>query len=224
MEDKSRKLAKDRQLFAGAMGAGLSHEISNVLAIIGELNGLLEDLSLAAGQEGITPSRLKKTTAKITTQVERGKVLAKLLNRFSHSPEIKEQSLEVADVVLHLISLCERMARLKRVTLQPAKLGSYTVYGDLFNLQHILFRCIEIGLLASPEETTIEADLKDGDDEVWLILRNGRTGGPTEEIEEKTTVAQQISLRLGGSLKIDLGPGPLNIELRLPSELYPLVR
>lgn len=222
MEDDTRRLAKDRQMFAGAMGAGLSHEINNVLAIIGELGGLLQDLSSAADEQGVSPAKLERVLSRINTQVERGKVFVKLLNQFSHSPEVEEQSLAAAEVVHHMIDLCGRLARLKRVTVIADDVTEANVFGDLFNLQHILFRCIEIALLTSPQETSIQVSLHWHSEELYFTLSNEQAGTDSPDIRDKFTTARQIANRLGGTLEMQLAP--LDIELRLPSRLCPLVR
>jgi C4-dicarboxylate-specific signal transduction histidine kinase len=224
MEDNNRKLAKDRQLFHGAMGAGLSHEINNVFAIIGELDGLLQDLSAGTSGQGVAPQKLKSVLSKIDAQVERGKVLVKLLNQFSHSTEIEEQDLVVSDVLRHMIELSGRLARLRRVTFhiedEPA---DNTIHGDLFNLQHILFRCIEIALLSSGLDAALNVALSGLSTGVSFAIINDNGGASSEEIEKKNAIAVTIARRLGGELEVSKKGTAFQLVLFLPSRLNPLV-
>ena len=227
--EENRRLAKDRQLFHGAMGAGLSHEINNVFAIIGELTGLLEDLSKAAADRLVAPEKLDSVLARVGAQIERGRDLVRLLNQFSHSTEVLEQSLTVSDVLGHMVALSGRLARLRKVTiLTDGERVEDRIHGDLFNLQHIIFRCIEIGLLISAMNTTLKATISSVQGGIRVSVINETSGNETSgngspEIREKIATAVTIAERLGGELTVGT-QNHLEIELFLPNALRPLVR
>ena len=69
--DLSAKAAGDEGiLFFGKVSASVSHEIKNVLAIINESAGLLEDFSLMAEQGiALDPVRLRTLSENIRKQV-----------------------------------------------------------------------------------------------------------------------------------------------------------
>ncbi|MCJ7596564.1 MAG: sensor histidine kinase, partial [Desulfobacterales bacterium] len=71
--------------FFGKISASISHEIKNVMAIITESAGLMEDLTVLA-EKGmpIDPQRLKTHAGKIMTQIRRADEIIKNMNRFSH--------------------------------------------------------------------------------------------------------------------------------------------
>ena len=58
--------------FFGKVSASISHELKNVLAIINENAGLLEDLTLAAQRgKAIDPERLNRTAGNFLKQIHR---------------------------------------------------------------------------------------------------------------------------------------------------------
>ncbi len=72
--------------FFGRMSASISHEIKNVLAIINENAGLLEDFSLMADRGvPIDPGRLKTMAEKVKRQISRADGIIKNMNRLAHS-------------------------------------------------------------------------------------------------------------------------------------------
>ena len=74
--------------FFGRITAAFTHEMKNVLAIIKESAGLMEDL-LALSQNAAFPhqERFVRSLATIEAQAKRGIELSNRLNRFAHSPD-----------------------------------------------------------------------------------------------------------------------------------------
>ena len=223
MNDEQNHLVKSRSLFFGAVGASLSHEINNVFAIIGELNGLIDDISTSKeGSHEISPDKLKSITGRIEAQVERGRVYTKQLNSFSHSMEYTNQDMDSSEVLGKVVDLCARKARLRRVEIKTAKSpDSLTVHGDLFDFQHILFCCIELALLASNEGTFVEIVVAKKGDDVLFQFANEQSGSTSEDASDKVSTIESITKYLGGEVSIDLGGGrAIKIDLCLPKELH----
>jgi len=72
--------------FFGRMSASISHEIKNVLAIINENAGLLDDFALMA-EKGmpLDPRRLGKVAESLMKQVRRADAIVRNMNKFAHS-------------------------------------------------------------------------------------------------------------------------------------------
>ena len=79
--------------FFGRITASITHEMKNVLAIIKETSGLMQDI-LAFSNEGVCPheDKLKGTLHTISEQIERGVELTSRLNRVAHDPDELTQS------------------------------------------------------------------------------------------------------------------------------------
>ena len=105
--------------FFGRITAGITHEMKNVLAIINESSGLIEDL-LHLSREPDVPNadRIFSALNTIKAQVQRGVDLTTRLNRFAHDPDENIRKIDLTDQVEHLVALSQRFARLKSVVLK----------------------------------------------------------------------------------------------------------
>lgn len=115
-------------LFMGRLTASATHEIQNILAIIRESSGLMEDL-LALGGEGFAHAeRFKKGLGVLSEQVERGMILSEQLNYCAHAPEATPAGAEVNEALRSLVGLSRRQAARVRVelVLAPGRSGLRT--------------------------------------------------------------------------------------------------
>ena len=108
---------KKEIVFFGKITAGITHEIKNVLAIISESAGLIEDLCALTPEAVPHSERIKKALVTINGQIERGADLSTGLNRFAHSPDSAVKTVDLSEVTGQMIILSQRFARLKNVTL-----------------------------------------------------------------------------------------------------------
>lgn len=105
--------------FFGKITAGFTHEVKNILAIIRESAGLMEDL-LSLEQYQALPHRdkfLQRLTT-IQNQVRRGVELTTRLNRFAHSADEPLMRIDLNELTAQLALLSERFARLKNTSLK----------------------------------------------------------------------------------------------------------
>jgi hypothetical protein len=107
--------------FFGRVAAGFTHELKNVLAIVKETAGLMEDL-LAMMPEGTFPQQPKfqRTVTTILEQVARGVDLSSKMNQFAHSPDQSLTQVDLNAMAAQVALLAERFARLKGVSLSTA--------------------------------------------------------------------------------------------------------
>ena len=62
----------------------ISHELKNVLAIISETLGLMDEL-MKAGKGGLTPEKFRTLHASIMEEVDRANSIIRNMNAFAHS-------------------------------------------------------------------------------------------------------------------------------------------
>jgi signal transduction histidine kinase len=144
--------------FMGKITAGVTHEIKNVLAIIKESAGLLEDLLFLAKDNAPLPrEKLQRTLNRIAEQVTRGVDLSTKLNAFAHSSDEISASVEINQAVSQAAHLCKRFARLKEITVEvkPAEKNS-TITTDPLLLQMLLFQCMDLLMHLTGPGSTIE--------------------------------------------------------------------
>jgi signal transduction histidine kinase len=148
--------------------AGLSHDLKNVLAILGESVGLIDDL-LQVGGGSTTDGRVTTAFDRVARQLDRANDMISKLNRFAHSFDDASASLPVGDLVEHAVFLVERRARSRDVTIErelsPALAGSLAVPGAVRPALGLAL-VLEAGLSALPPG----ARLRIGSDGDWVTL------------------------------------------------------
>ena len=110
MTDNQALLAIEGVRFFGEMAASVSHEIKNVLAIINENAGLLQDM-LGMHEKGmpLSPERLSRLAQSIARQVSRGDGIVKGMNRFAHSADDAKEKVDVGALVQFMTRLAGRL-------------------------------------------------------------------------------------------------------------------
>jgi C4-dicarboxylate-specific signal transduction histidine kinase len=104
--------------FFGRMSASISHELKNVLAIIKENAGLLNDyLSMMSKGKPIDPERFQTVAQRIDAQTRRADNIIKYLNQFAHTVDNFSQQVDLNQVVDLLTVLHQRPAAQQQVSL-----------------------------------------------------------------------------------------------------------
>lgn len=179
---------KDQEIaYMGRMTAGMTHEVKNVLAIIRESSGLLEDL-LTIGQAKSFPYREKflKVLGTIQEQVQRGVDLATHLNRFAHSMDEPWATVEINEILGQTLPLLERFARIKKVQLKLVRSNEgLLVRTDPFRMRMVVSLCVERLLEAFGEggEIVLRPKGEKGDEAVLVSMeRTGGEDGPSGDV------------------------------------------
>ena len=197
--------------FLGRMTAGMTHEIKNVLAIVKEASGLMQDL-LCLGQGKSMPDieKFKRVVSTIQRQVERGDDLLILLNRLAHSMDSRDAVTGMNDLVLNSANLMQRFARLRQVGLDahPAD-PDFMMQTDPFQALMVCTSCIEYCLKRLPPESRIVFEARGAAGEVRFDLVMESTAEP-ETAGEGSTADHALSSEL-----TDLEPFIRRLEARL---------
>ncbi|WP_031479785.1 HAMP domain-containing histidine kinase [Maridesulfovibrio frigidus] len=138
---------RDGLCFFGKVSATISHDVKNVLAIINEEAGLLQDLSLMAGQGmELDPERLVKLAKKIQNQVKRGDTIIKNMNKFAHSVDVPESEVDFYEMTSLVVALFTRMAASKCVTVVLKEGEMVAGKCDPFVAEMLIARCLEVSM------------------------------------------------------------------------------
>jgi len=177
--------------FFGKMTASISHEIKNVLAIINENAGLLEDLVLMAdGGAEIEPQRLENMSRTVMKQVSRADVIMKNMNRLAHSVDESIEAIDLNDLLELLVALSNRFASTRGVGIQLKRNeGPLKLRTSPFFLMNLLWLCLDFAMDAAGEDKIVE-----------LVPRNTETG------------IEVFFKRLGGLAEAPLKPFPAKPE------------
>lgn len=112
--------------FFGRVTAGFTHEMKNVLAIIRESSGLIEDLMAMSPETSPYQEKYQRALTNIRVQVQRGIDLTTRMNQFAHTPDQAVKQVDLFEITEILIELTQRLARLKNMVItgdSPAPSG-----------------------------------------------------------------------------------------------------
>ncbi|MBU3914392.1 hypothetical protein KKA14_02570 [bacterium] len=108
--------------FLGRITAGVTHELHNVLAIIKESSGLMNDLILLSDKNPTTlRGQYQKSIKTIESQVNRGVHLLHCLNCLAHSTDHSQTSIDLFQTIDQLVTLTRRFAHSKQILLSVQK-------------------------------------------------------------------------------------------------------
>jgi len=164
----------------GRMTAGMTHELKNVLAIIKECSGLLEDiLRLSKGDAVPRREQIEKMASRIKAQVTRGNEHLASLNWLAHSVSDRSTAVEINELSSEIVKLMQRFARLKQVELAVERSDpDVTLHTDLPQLLVLLVTCLEYCLnRESPQGRVVLRAGGTGKEATFGIV-TGPTAGP----------------------------------------------
>ncbi len=215
--DQERLLRENGLAFFGAITASVSHELNNVISIIDQSTGLLEDLLYSAqGGKPIPNERLQRIADRVSTQTQRGVRIIKRLNSYAHSVDDPVCEFEMNSLVENLIRLCQRFADLKKVSLETSFSDEpINIASSPFLVQQVLYLHIKrILALSNPDETItlstssdessahmsvecVQSAIADDFEVDYLNLLLERLGGSSEMLTDTdhTTTKFTIPLR-----------------------------
>ena len=183
--------------FIEQITAGATHELRNVLAIVKEAAGLIEDL-LNAGAEPGTLDRDKVfwAIARIEAQVGRGTALVGALNRFAHSLGGPDVSFDLRRAVEQAALLGRRFVQKRELEIQVRQdEGELNAVADGLRTYMALIAGIECCAeqVAAGGSVVIGAELREGEPAVRFSGEDGDAAPVPVRAD-----AALMNLRLGG--------------------------
>lgn len=167
----------DVAVFLGRLTAGATHELRNVLAIVKESAGLVEDLLAVGEAGGSSADRVTLALGRIEAQVGRGAALLTSLNRVAHGLDRSREEVVLGEAIGHAALLCQRFARERSRGLEAQVCGEdVTVTASAMAVYMALVAGMEWGLEAVPEGAVVEVGLDDAGH-----VRFGAVGGVPAE-------------------------------------------
>jgi len=223
MGEKPRPLrpCKEDLAFFGRIGADVSHDMRNVLSIVAENAGLLDDqLALAESGKTLDREKLKKLSARITRQVARGTQTMEWFSRFAHAADEADEEAASSD----LTAITETMAALaeRHVVLAGCKLEAdlpdeaIRVKANPFSLQHAVFSAIEL-ILESLENGQVVTIKLAGRGATAVMSVSGSAAG-AGELSGRISRLSAVINELEGSVETSWEEGVLSLILTVPAD------
>lgn len=162
MTDEKQTLAIDGARFFGEMTASVSHEIKNVMAIINENAGLLEDM-VAMNRQGMPfpAERIDKLAQSVARQIARADEIIQTLNRFAHSADNARETVDAAEMVQFMINLTSRLTTMQGVRFDfAAPEKPVTTHANRFFLAYLVWRGMTAAMAMSQADESIRMRLE----------------------------------------------------------------
>ena len=158
MDSKTESIEIAGLQFFGQISASISHEIKNVLAIINENAGLLEDFTVMADRGmPIDPARLKAMAGAVKKQIGRADVILKNMNRFAHSIDQPFTVVDLTQTIELIVSLTARFADMRGVKVDLQLPEKEVIFKTApYLLMNLLWLCLDFSMSASGDEKRVE--------------------------------------------------------------------
>ena len=216
--DDSGKAATSQKgiAFFGTVTASVTHELNNVISIIEQTAGLLDDL--VAGEERGVPisiERLGEISTSVQKQTRRGLGIIERLNRFAHTTDRPVTEFDVDEVVSNLVELSRRLAGLKRVTLEyRAPAADARLTGNPFALQEAVFLTLR-RVLDATESTCVVAVGADPSGGVAITIE---PDGAIDPDAADWGAVEEAARLAGGEIERGSEGKPGRVLLRFPTK------
>jgi signal transduction histidine kinase len=214
MVDQYETIGKTGLLFFGKVSASISHEMKNVLAIINENAGLLEDLSFAARKGSpLDPERLDRVAGNFGKQIRRADTILKNLSTFAHSVDQFSAQVDLYELVRLVANLAGRPAAMRKITLetvQPAE--PVHLAGNPFLLENLVWLYLEYAIAATSADRTLTLTPEKTDSGICLHIA-ALDGLPQAFAEELPSGCKEILDAMGAKLVPDTANNKLTLRL-----------
>jgi signal transduction histidine kinase len=153
--------------FFGKINASISHELKNILAIISETAGLLNDLTVLAEKgKKIDLNMFKTCSQDIEEEIQRGFATVKQMNIFSHSVDTSLKSVNPLDVLKLMINIAGFLSYASKIRVNPPQDAAPMILTCPFQLQHLIYQALVYAFKATGPGGEIQISLyqeKNGD-------------------------------------------------------------
>jgi len=151
----------DDLAFFGKVNASISHELKNILAIISEAAGLLNDLTeMAAKGKDIELDMLRSCSRDIVEEIQRGFSTIKQMNTFSHSVDDPIKSVNLIEVLKLMIDLAGFLSFACKVRFDPPQQDLPTVLTCPFRLQNLFYQALVSAFESAGPEAEIQVAMQ----------------------------------------------------------------
>ena len=194
----------------------MTHEMKNVLAIMKESRGLMEDL-MEINEDIDFPhkDRFIKAMNTIKAQLDRGVTIATRFNRFAHSPDEGVREVDCQEWAELIAHLCLRHARSKELELVPGPPPdpAARVVTDPFMLLETLEAALEVLYACAPPKCAVSIACEPQ----HMGVRYRVTAPGADPARAEAAFAQFDSL--AGALLAEAAACPGGVTLTLPESI-----
>ncbi len=196
--------------FFGKVNASISHELKNILAIISETAGLLNDLTdLAKQGKDLKLSLLEGCSESIAEDIQRGFTTIKQMNLFAHSIDAPIKEIDLLETLELTVKLSGFLSFASKVQIKNSYKETKSILTCPFLLQNLIYQILIFTYESAGPDGEIHIRLNSQKNDGTHLIFSSPTqlilkGFPTQKIRKTIDV-------LGIRLNINASPHELDI-------------
>lgn len=160
--------------FFGQVNASISHELKNIMAIISETAGLLNDITDMASDGKAIDSDLLQTSARsIMEEIHRGFKTIRQMNRFAHCVDTPVETVTLEDLLDLVINIAGYLAYSGTTRLHTLQTEKKTIVTSPLILAAVIYQALTFSYSNSGPDAEIEIEISRRSDSVWRIAIHG---------------------------------------------------
>ena len=211
MEKEIGKICAEGLSFFGKTNRLISHELKNILAIISETLGLLDELVELSGKGmELKPERLRSMSDSIIEEVERANNVIKCMNTFAHNVDDFIGEVDLNKIMSLMIKLSKLNPLSKTVKIKFLETDSPTIETSPFFLENLLYHALNFALSAAGPNGYIQISLHTNGDKIRVAFLGI---DPTSVASFQTQSTASLSRALGAEVSCDISAGKFHIVI-----------
>lgn len=194
--------------FFGKVNASISHELKNILAIISETAGFLNDLTELAKQgKNIELSLLESCNDSIAEEVGRGFGTIKQMNRFAHSVDVPVTNSHIPEILDLTVNLCGYLSFSGSVNLDLPDAELKPVLSSPFLLQNLFYKVLCWAFEQAGPDGAVTIRCRPKDTEGIAVVFSGQPRLGLDATAE--TILKEAAGAIGATLGMETGSGEI---------------
>jgi signal transduction histidine kinase len=186
--------------FFGEVNASISHELKNILAIISEAAGLLNDLTeMATKGQNFELEMINTCSKDIVEEIQRGFATIKQMNTFSHSVDDLLKRVNLTEVLDLMINLAGFLSFASKVHFDPPQETAPIVLTCPWRLQNLIYQALVFAFESVGPDGEIQVSLhpqKNGSARI-TFSGLGSKNARKFPVDKTIQIAKSISAEIG---------------------------
>jgi signal transduction histidine kinase len=211
MENKIEKICAEGLSLFGKTNRLISHELKNILAIISETLGLMDELmKLSKNGEPLKPEKLRSLGESMMEEVDRANKIIRNMNAFAHSVDEIIGKVDIGQTMELMIEFCRLDSDVRRTTFHLTDHEPCVIHTSHFFLANLIYNLLIFSSRGVGPTNEIRISFASDDHEARITF-----SGIAKRIigEFPTEKEAWIAKALSGQLTFNNAVGELNIVL-----------
>ena len=220
MEIDIARICAEGFKFFGMTNRLISHEVKNIMAIISETSGLMNEL-VELSKEGrvLEPDKLCSLSESMIEDVQRANRIIRNMNTFAHSVDDFIRDVDIREIVGLMMEVCPLESALRKTELSLVDGDACVINTSAFFLENLLFHVINFSLRHPDSGKKIRISLDSNNSRTRIVL----SGLASSIVEEFPTSREALLAEsLSAEIALDAKKGELYIDFPERLERSPI--